>query len=230
MHVAPSQSLTELECWQPRKRSLQVLICKAQVRLRRRENGRFAQICKPQHTEAVMMTSLFCLLVIVCFSKSRAIKAKTRPRVSFSSTSTVKNTLHDLNLVTGTTNTPVTQLHIQFKMAYQKLGALHRLPVQRSTRFFSISSIYSNLMGEKPKSNFPDPSENSSAAPNHKVRSETQNNDQQSSASREEHKTGDDHPAKQPDYQAQPTRSTGIGGDTEVKGGKKGLGDRGDKQ
>ena len=82
----------------------------------------------------------------------------------------------------------------------------------------------------KPASNLPDPSENSSAAPNAKMRSDTQNTDQQSSASKDEHKTEDDHPAKQPDYQAQPTRSTGIGGNTEVQGGKEGLGERGDKQ
>ena len=85
------------------------------------------------------------------------------------------------------------------------------------------------MMGENPKSNFPDPSENSSAAPNRKVRSETQDTDRPSSASTEEHKSGDDHPAKQPDDQAQPTRSTGIGGESEVKGGKEGLGERSDK-
>ncbi|KAJ4410898.1 hypothetical protein N0V91_001827 [Didymella pomorum] len=44
----------------------------------------------------------------------------------------------------------------------------------------------------------------------------------QSSASTDEHKSGADHPAKQPDQQAQPTRSTGIGGGEEVKGGKEG--------
>lgn len=85
-------------------------------------------------------------------------------------------------------------------------------------------------MGDNPKFNFPDPSENSSASPNRNVRSDTQNNDTQSSASIEEHKSGDEHPAKQPDYQAEPSRSTGIGGESEVKGGKDGLGERGDKQ
>lgn len=84
-------------------------------------------------------------------------------------------------------------------------------------------------MGDNPKANLPDPSENSSAAPNARVRIDTQNTDHQSSASQDEDKTGDDHPAKQPDYQAEPSRSTGIGGDTEVKGGKEGLGERGDK-
>jgi hypothetical protein len=85
-------------------------------------------------------------------------------------------------------------------------------------------------MGDNPDANLPDPSKNSSAAPNAKVRSDTQNNDHQSSASQDEHKTGDDHPAKQPDYQAQPSRTTGIGGSEEVQGGKAGLHERGDKQ
>lgn len=85
-------------------------------------------------------------------------------------------------------------------------------------------------MGDKPDSNLPDPDKNSSAAPNAEVRSSPQHTDQKSSASKDEHKTGDDHPAKQPDPQAQPTRTTGIGGSEEVKGGKDGLHERGDKQ
>lgn len=55
------------------------------------------------------------------------------------------------------------------------------------------------------------------------------NTDPVSNASRDEHKTGDDHPARQPDPQAQPTRSTGVGGQAEVKGGKEGLGERSDR-
>lgn len=55
------------------------------------------------------------------------------------------------------------------------------------------------------------------------------NVDPVSNVSREEHKTGDDHPARQPDPQAQPTRSTGVGGQAEVKGGKEGLGERSDR-
>ncbi|KAK5131816.1 hypothetical protein LTR08_000571 [Meristemomyces frigidus] len=58
--------------------------------------------------------------------------------------------------------------------------------------------------------------------------------DPQSSASKkdpDEQKTGDDHPAKQPDTQEEPTRSTGFqnfkGG---VKGGKEGLASRSDKE
>lgn len=53
--------------------------------------------------------------------------------------------------------------------------------------------------------------------------------DQQSSASSDEHKSGDDHPAKQPDPQAESDRSTGFGNVKEVKGGKEGLGARSDK-
>jgi len=74
-------------------------------------------------------------------------------------------------------------------------------------------------MGENPKANQPD-------SINQQVRSDTPNTDKQSSASPDENKSGDDHPAKQPDHQAEPTRSTGIGGDSEVKGGKDGLGER----
>lgn len=54
--------------------------------------------------------------------------------------------------------------------------------------------------------------------------------DKQSNASQDEHKSGDDHPAKQPDPQEDSERSTGFhevkGG---VKGGKEGLGERSDK-
>jgi hypothetical protein len=115
-------------------------------------------------------------------------------------------------------------------MAISRLRALQRLPVRASLRPFSSSSVSLKMMGDNPKSNFPDPSENSSAAPNARVRTDTQNTDHQSSASPDENKSGDDHPAKQPDHQAEPSRSTGIGGDTKVKGGKEGLGERGDKQ
>jgi len=105
-----------------------------------------------------------------------------------------------------------------------------RLPLQSSIRPFSTTPLSSKLMGNNPDANLPDPSENSSAAPNAKVRTDTQNTDKQSSTSTEEHKSGDDHPAKQPDYQAEPTRTTGIGGGDKVKGGKDGLHERGDKQ
>jgi len=111
-----------------------------------------------------------------------------------------------------------------------RLRALQR-PVVSQLRAFTTTPSYAKLMDTpNPASNLPDPSENSSAAPNAKMRSDTQNTDQQSSASPDEHKTGDDHPAKQPDHQAQPTRTTGIGGETKVQGGKEGLGERDDKQ
>lgn len=111
-----------------------------------------------------------------------------------------------------------------------RVASLLRLPSRQSPRAFSTTPLLHKRMGDNPDANLPDPSPNSSAAPNAKVRSDTQNTDQQSSASTEEHKTGDDHPAKQPDHQEEPTRSTGIGGDTKVQGGKAGLGERGDKQ
>lgn len=75
-------------------------------------------------------------------------------------------------------------------------------------------------MGSTPQANQPD-------SINASVRSDTPNTDQQSSASADEHKSGDDHPAKQPDYQVEPTRKTGVGGGEEVEGGKEGLGERG---
>ncbi|GAB7360720.1 hypothetical protein MBLNU230_g0597t1 [Neophaeotheca triangularis] len=54
--------------------------------------------------------------------------------------------------------------------------------------------------------------------------------DEQSSASQSENKTGDDHPAKQPDPQTASDRSTGFKeGTPEVKGGKAGLGQRSDR-
>ncbi|TKA50445.1 hypothetical protein B0A49_08702 [Cryomyces minteri] len=66
--------------------------------------------------------------------------------------------------------------------------------------------------------------------PSRKGGSQAPNADKQSSASTAEDKSGDDHPAKQPDQQTQPTRSTGIGGETQVKGGKEGMGNRSDKE
>ena len=54
--------------------------------------------------------------------------------------------------------------------------------------------------------------------------------DAQSSASTQEGKTGDDHPAKQPDPQAEVSRSTGFGNvKGAVEGGKEGLHHRSDK-
>ncbi|RYN16220.1 hypothetical protein AA0113_g12623 [Alternaria arborescens] len=104
-------------------------------------------------------------------------------------------------------------------------------PIISQLRAFTTTPSHAKLMDTpNPASNLPDPSENSSAAPNAKMRSDTQNTDHQSSASKDENKSGDDHPAKQPDHQAQPTRTTGIGGATKVQGGKEGLGERGDKQ
>ncbi|USP75973.1 uncharacterized protein yc1106_03247 [Curvularia clavata] len=96
-----------------------------------------------------------------------------------------------------------------------------------SARPFTCSASDKKLMDTpKPASNIPDPHPNSSAAPNAKVRSDSQHTDQQSSASRDEAKQGDDHPAKQPDFQEKPDRTTGIGGGDRVKGGKEGVDER----
>lgn len=78
-------------------------------------------------------------------------------------------------------------------------------------------------MGSNPQANQPD-------SINKNVRHDTPNTDEQSTASQQEDKSGDEHPAKQPDYQAEPDRTTGIGGSDRVKGGKEGLGERGDRQ
>jgi hypothetical protein len=72
-------------------------------------------------------------------------------------------------------------------------------------------------MGSNPQANQP----NSINADVRKDK-DTPNTDSQSNASQQEHKSGGEHPAKQSDQQAQPGRSTGIGGQTEVEGGKKG--------
>jgi len=105
---------------------------------------------------------------------------------------------------------------------------LHQSVVRTFPRSFSSTLQPSKKMMDTPNpaSNIPDPHPNSSAAPNAKVRSDTQNTDQQSSASPDETKQGDEHPAKQPDFQEQPDRTTGIGGKEKVEGGKKGLGER----
>lgn len=75
-----------------------------------------------------------------------------------------------------------------------------------------------------------DPNPDSNNPPSRSPSANTPNTDPQSSASKEEHKSGDDHPAKQPDNQQEPERKTGFGGETDVKGGKEGLGERTDKQ
>ncbi|KAJ4289601.1 hypothetical protein N0V90_010930 [Kalmusia sp. IMI 367209] len=89
--------------------------------------------------------------------------------------------------------------------------------------FATSAQANEKRMGSNPKANQPD-------SINKSVRRDTPNTDAQSSASQQEHKSGDDHPAKQPDYQQEPERKTGIGGGDEVKSGKEGLGERGDKQ
>lgn len=107
-------------------------------------------------------------------------------------------------------------------------------PITRTLRATSILRTFTTSRplleqelkrGPEMSSNKPDASANSSAKPNADKRSSTLNTDRQSSGSTQEQKTGDDHPAKQPDQQAQPTRTTGIGGSEEVKGGKEGLGE-----
>ena len=61
-------------------------------------------------------------------------------------------------------------------------------------------------------------------------KTQTPGEDAQSSASTQEGKTGDDHPAKQPDPQAEVSRSTGFGNvKGAVEGGKEGLHHRSDK-
>lgn len=91
-----------------------------------------------------------------------------------------------------------------------------------TTRLITTTPPFQARMGSNPQANQPD-------SINANVRKDPPNTDTQSSASSDENKGGDDHPAKQPDTQAQPDRKTGIGGATEVKGGKDGLKERGDR-
>ncbi|KAJ9659656.1 hypothetical protein H2201_007247 [Coniosporium apollinis] len=90
------------------------------------------------------------------------------------------------------------------------------------SRPFTSSIIRRTDRGDpNPDANYP-PSRSPSDNPPH--------TDKQSSASQDEHLSGDDHPAKQPDNQQQPERTTGFGGQSDVKGGKEGLDERTDKQ
>lgn len=78
----------------------------------------------------------------------------------------------------------------------------------------------------------PPPPPNIPPGAQQKGRTTSPNKDRQSSASTHtsaESKSGDDHPAKQPDPQAPAERSTGFHEIHEVKGGKEGLGARSDK-
>ncbi|KAK5121168.1 hypothetical protein LTR85_005652 [Meristemomyces frigidus] len=91
----------------------------------------------------------------------------------------------------------------------------------------SLSSTVCRSAEQPPPGNQP-PSAKSAGRSKHLAE------DPQSSASSkdpDEHKTGDDHPAKQPDRQVEGDRSTGFHdfkGD--VKGGKEGLGSRSDRK
>jgi hypothetical protein len=96
--------------------------------------------------------------------------------------------------------------------------------IQLTERTFATSALRlsGKMMGDNPKANQPD-----SIA--RKSRNDTPNTDPQSSASQDEQKTGDDHPAKQPDYQAEPSRKTGIGGQSGNQSGKEGITAKDDK-
>ena len=121
-------------------------------------------------------------------------------------------------------NSTTQQQHITMSFLTRSIPrALRTTPI----RTFTTSRPLAQELKRGPDmgSNKPDASANSSAKPNADARSSPLNTDQQSSASSEEHKSGSDHPAKQPDQQAQPTRTTGIGGGEEVKGGKEGQGE-----
>jgi hypothetical protein len=106
-------------------------------------------------------------------------------------------------------------------MAVRLWSNLHPRPLR--AHFFSASAQFGKAVGDNPAATQP----HSEAR---KPRSETLHTDKQSNASRNEDKSGDNHPAKQPDYQAKPSRSTGIGGQSEVEEGKQGLGERTNKQ
>ncbi|GAB7326967.1 hypothetical protein MBLNU13_g10918t2 [Cladosporium sp. NU13] len=92
--------------------------------------------------------------------------------------------------------------------------------------FRSFSSMPARRAADKtppPPSNMP---------PNAQKAGKTQipGKDSQSSASVQEGKTGDDHPAKQPDPQAEVGRSTGFGNvKGGVEGGKEGMHHRSDR-
>ena len=91
------------------------------------------------------------------------------------------------------------------------------------SRAFSETRIY---YSDPPPSNHP-PSAKQAGRDSH-VSADTQSS--ASSKDPDEQKSGDDHPAKQPDPQQPSDRSTGFGNVKEVKGGKEGLGARSDKQ
>lgn len=89
----------------------------------------------------------------------------------------------------------------------------------------SLSTTPARLYQPKPPpSNMP-PSAQKANKP------QTPAHDEQSSASTHSNTSSDDHPAKQPDPQAEVDRSTGFGNvKGAVPGGKQGLGYRSDKQ
>ena len=98
----------------------------------------------------------------------------------------------------------------------------HRLSPFALRTFSSISARRADKT-PPPPSNMP---------PNAKKAGKTQipGEDSQSNASAGESRTGDDHPAKQPDPQAEVSRTTGFGNvKGEVEGGKEGMHHRSDR-
>ena len=95
-------------------------------------------------------------------------------------------------------------------------GLLTRCPPRLlAARHFSTAVTARKQDGPPPMSNQP-------ASKAREARgNETPSRDPQNNASNQEHKSGDERPAKQPDPQEQPSRSTGFGAQSEVAGGKK---------
>ncbi|KAF2083670.1 hypothetical protein K490DRAFT_51067 [Saccharata proteae CBS 121410] len=95
---------------------------------------------------------------------------------------------------------------------------------RRSLQFQPL--LASRLFSSTTSAGSPDPNPKANQPPSRLPGQDTPNTDAQSDISAKsgiEDKAGDDHPAKQPDPQAEPTRKTGFGGKTAVKGGKEGL-------
>ncbi|KAM0691068.1 hypothetical protein Q7P36_009839 [Cladosporium allicinum] len=102
-----------------------------------------------------------------------------------------------------------------------------------ASRPFTTTPI-SHQAGEQPKHEniytAPPPSTNMPPNTVKAGKKSSPSEDSQSSASTAPDNSSDDHPAKQPDPQAEVTRSTGFGNvEGGVKGGKEGLGERSDR-
>jgi hypothetical protein len=145
---------------------------------------------------------------------------------------TTQTTSNNTSITTYPTMAPATTMALR-RSALLTQRLTHNPFALSISRPFSTTPVH-NTAGDQPKhSNLytaPPPSTNMPPNSVKAGKKSSPSEDSQSSASTAPDTSSDDHPAKQPDPQAEVTRSTGFGNvEGGVKGGKAGLGERSDR-